>query len=471
MNKVNKNSGLTLLEVLVVLGIVVVLLGISIGVYFSLRQTNQLEIETEKVVSAVRLVQNRTLAAENFVSHGVHFDTTNDTYTLFQGTVFDPMDANNELNTLDERVEFLNIQLEGGGFDVIFDRLLASTSQSGFVEIIDKQDTTQIKIICIENSGNIRVLDIGETSSSCVDGALEYVSGTTDADLASFPGNSGNGDPAQSFTVGATTLSASRVDLYIRRNGTPSDVYLEIREGSTVGIVIGKSWLAQGSSLPTSLSWVQFIFPSPVQLSATTQYFLRLRSLPESTILGSTAAGTIYWGYEYPGTYGGGDAWRYVGANDITTDDGMQLGPADPYDFSFKIFSEDGPVSTDSRHLEFDFSDDLRDYTNLELSFNGGTVTQTVPIALPNLNSASTIFDWEDTIDVGGSNQTIRIHSLYIDGNSTVLSVHRDGELNNVSLDIDIDVPTTIDLVDYTAGGTPTKGETLGFEIDSMVYR
>ena len=467
MSVAKKNSGFSLIELLTVLGLATLFLTMSVGVYFSFRQRNQIDIESQKVASALRLAQNKTLAAQNFETHGIHFDSAVETYTFFEGATFDSMDPDNEVVPLENNTEFSNIQLADGGVDVIFDRVSGRTTQYGFVEIVDVRDATIIRTLCIEGEGSVRILRVGSSSSICTQGVLEYTEGTTAADLASFPNNLGFGDAAQSFTVGTSDIYVHRVELFLMQTGTPSDVFLEMRSGTSNGTVVGKSLMVASSSLPTTLSWVRFIFPSPVTLTASSQYFLRLRSLPDSTVAFSGAAGTIYWGYEHspsaPPAYSDGDAWRYVGANDNPLDQGQQLGPADQYDFSFRLFSQDGPSMTDSRHLEFDLTFSIRSNTNITLSFDGGSTVEVVLIA-DFMNVDSTIFDWEATIDVSGSPQSVRIHSLYIDDEDTILSIHRDRRLNDAFLLIDVD---GTDVVTYTATGTPSMGPT----IDSMVYR
>lgn len=165
---------------------------------------------------------------------------------------------------------------------------------------------------------------------------ISYTSGTTDADLISFPANSGWGDPGQNFTVGSSNIQAPKVELYIKKVGSPSDLYLEIRQTSTVGAVIATSNTLTNAILSSSLSWTTFTFDTAPTLLANTQYYLRLRSVPDSGIPFSGAQTAIYWGYAFPGSYAGGDAYRYInqnnagGAGQILTS----------YDFNFKIYRQ-----------------------------------------------------------------------------------------------------------------------------------
>src|SRR3989338_3999107 len=129
------NLGFTLLELTIVIGIVTLILAVSTGIFFVLRSGNVLDVEAERIVSTLHLARNRTYASSGLNSHGVHFDTVQNTYTLFSGDTFDSLDPDNEQNTLGGTTEFLNIQLEGAGVDVIYDRLVGTTSNWGFVEI------------------------------------------------------------------------------------------------------------------------------------------------------------------------------------------------------------------------------------------------------------------------------------------------------------------------------------------------
>ena len=181
-----------------------------------------------------------------------------------------------------------------------------------------------------------RQLPSGEVVAEAFEG------GVTDGDLGNFPSNdSGTGDLVQGFTTPAgSVIRVPRVELYLRRvSAAPSDLYLEIRSGSSIGPVVAMSVTLDGASLPASLSWVSFAFPTLPTLSEGTTYHLCLRSDPTSTEAFSGSIGTIHWGHLQtdPSTYAGGIARRFVGAGGIPLDEGEAL---DQYDFSFRVYKE-----------------------------------------------------------------------------------------------------------------------------------
>ncbi len=164
--------------------------------------------------------------------------------------------------------------------------------------------------------------------------------GMTNNNLASFPSdNAGLGDPAQGFTVGASPLAVSRLELLMSRGtSAPSPVYAELRAGPT-GVVVGTSQVVVSATLPLGApAWTTFQFPDVVSLASGAKYYIRLRSIPSSTDAGSGSAGTIYWNYlQTPSSpYAGGEARRYVGQFSDVSDAGK---PLDEYDFGFRVYA------------------------------------------------------------------------------------------------------------------------------------
>ena len=187
------------------------------------------------------------------------------------------------------------------------------------------------------NTKRLTVRTVVGTSATT---SVSFQGGTTDGSLGSFPSNNaGDGDVAQSFTTGGSAVSVGDVELYLKRVGNPSTVYLEIRSGSTAGTVVATSASVASTTIPSSsLSWVKFMFGSAPLLSANTLYYLRLRSTPASTVASSGSSGTLNWGYLQSASspYAGGQATRYVGRLNNPSDQGQALSQ---YDFAFRVNS------------------------------------------------------------------------------------------------------------------------------------
>lgn len=160
--------------------------------------------------------------------------------------------------------------------------------------------------------------------------SIAYENGLTDADIpgSQFPNNNGWGDPAQSFTVAGEDVAIPSVSLLLKRVGNPSPVYLEVRDAPEGAVLAASNTVDPASISDTALEWTTFSFASSPTLTASTEYYLRLRSNPDSTVPFSGAQGALHWGYGFPGSYAGGAGYRFVGAGaeELTN-----------YDFSFRI--------------------------------------------------------------------------------------------------------------------------------------
>lgn len=473
--RANIQNGFSVIELVVVIALITTILGIAAGTIFVLQGRSTLDSETERLASTLRLARSKTLAAENFSQHGVHFDNASSTYTLFEGGTFNQGAAGNETARLDERVAFNAVTVgTSSDPDVVFERVSGTTDDNGYIELVDVNDPSETRVICVEETGSVVVLDASQDPADCEPAAVEFTGGTTDAQLTDFP-SAANGDAGQSFTTGATPTTVGRVDLFLRyvdddSDDKDSDLLLEIRENSTAGSVLGRSLIVKGADVSNNaLAWQQFTFPRPVELTAGTQYFLRLRSLPDATEpLEPYPEEIVHWGYEQTtaSPYAGGDAWRHIGANGIPSSQGQRL---DQYDFSFRVFEKEPPPEKDWRTLDFNLGFTLRGHAVITLNFGGITTTEITVNDFMDLNQ--TEFDWEDTIVVNGERNHLRIHSRYIDANDTVLHVHRGCDENETPVDIDID---TVDLVEYSSGACsdpPNNMPIKGGTIEDMIAR
>lgn len=94
----------------------------------------------------------------------------------------------------------------------------------------------------------------------------------------------------QGFQV-STPWTVTRVAVKVRKLGSPGDnfrIALYPDSGGVPGTFLSAEEIA-GSLLPTELSWVEFVFATPVALSAATTYYIGIRR---------TAAASLDSGYE-----------------------------------------------------------------------------------------------------------------------------------------------------------------------------
>lgn len=116
----------------------------------------------------------------------------------------------------------------------------------------------------------------------------------------------------------------------------------------------------------------------------------------------------------------------------------------------------------DSRHVNFDLGWSIRSAATLRLTFSdppGADIAQNIPLQDVCAGSPRASCDWSGTVDVGGSPQTLRVHTVSLTDTGTVLSVDRDLRKNTKALTVHIiDGGIAKDIASYTTGGAATPG-------------
>ena len=153
MNKIqlNNQSGLTIIEIMIAVSVIVVLATLSFQVFNVFIKRQALDKDTQKIVSMLKEARSATLASRANSVYGVHFVATRT--VMFRGTVFIESDSNNRELSLNPRVQITATNLNGGGSDIIFDRLTGATDQYGSITLSLVASTSITKIISIEETG------------------------------------------------------------------------------------------------------------------------------------------------------------------------------------------------------------------------------------------------------------------------------------------------------------------------------
>ncbi|MDP2930802.1 MAG: hypothetical protein Q8N56_04370 [bacterium] len=118
----------------------------------------------------------------------------------------------------------------------------------------------------------------------------------------------------------------------------------------------------------------------------------------------------------------------------------------------------------DFRHTHLTYSRTIAIATEkVKLTFSDG-----VPVVIQEISFAENIeknqFFWEGEVLVGGAVQKIKIHTTELNNPETVFCLHRDGQENNASLEIDLsgDTSPSPNLIGYSADGFLTaKGSSI----------
>lgn len=121
--------------------LVIIIFGISVGLSILYHQSSQIRADLRSQVSQftsyVRLAHSNALSGLNNQSHGIHLETSS--YTTFIGSSYNPLDEYNFVIDLPGIIEIQNINLNGGGNDIIFTTTAGETSNYGSVDFVSTQ--------------------------------------------------------------------------------------------------------------------------------------------------------------------------------------------------------------------------------------------------------------------------------------------------------------------------------------------
>ncbi len=146
-------KGFTIIESLIGIAIIAIIATIFVSLFGSFRGTSELTEVHTTIVGMLEDARARTLAAESNSAHGVHFETAR--AVLFRGNSYNASASSNEPYLLPGTVTISTISL-GGPADVVFTRLVGTTTASGTITLQSVSDVTRTRTITILSTGIVK---------------------------------------------------------------------------------------------------------------------------------------------------------------------------------------------------------------------------------------------------------------------------------------------------------------------------
>ena len=138
----NLGEGFTLIEVLIVIGVMALLVGLSSLSLVSFGKGSELDSARTSVVQALRESQSNSLANLGNNPWGVHFEANK--VVIFQdtGSGYNPGDSVNNRTKVMPKGVTISWSLTGGTDYLMFDKGLGTTLNNGTVTITSTANTT-----------------------------------------------------------------------------------------------------------------------------------------------------------------------------------------------------------------------------------------------------------------------------------------------------------------------------------------
>jgi prepilin-type N-terminal cleavage/methylation domain-containing protein len=151
------NRAFTLVELLVTLGIIVILAGISFISIINYKQRQELVSASQEIVSVLRNAQDRSISQESGSRWGVYFENPSsgtDFFDLFRGETY----AGGELVSraaLSSNLQFVN-PVSGSNVTIIFSPITGLPNSSTTIKLSLISNSTVSSTIIIDTNGKIQ---------------------------------------------------------------------------------------------------------------------------------------------------------------------------------------------------------------------------------------------------------------------------------------------------------------------------
>ncbi len=155
--KNSKISGLSLIEILVVLAIVVAITFFAVLNLSGTYRQKALENDAAKIVFSLRTAKEKSISQQDGNQWGVHFENSADkigVYAVFAGSGFSTSTSIIYKN-LDPSVQFI-IPGQGSSVDIFFSKVYGLSSVSTSIIISLRSDSSNQRVIGITQNGGIQ---------------------------------------------------------------------------------------------------------------------------------------------------------------------------------------------------------------------------------------------------------------------------------------------------------------------------
>lgn len=156
MEHSQSRKGITVVELIIVLAVVGVISLVAFSPLVRFRDNQVLVATTEQIVSLIYAARTNTIASKDAAQYGIHFESGR--VVLFKGAAFTEPSANNKELALPPSIRISTISLNGGGTNIVFDRLVGTIAQFGTVVLTLKSNASSTRTIAIEQTGTVTLV-------------------------------------------------------------------------------------------------------------------------------------------------------------------------------------------------------------------------------------------------------------------------------------------------------------------------
>lgn len=137
--------GFSLLELIIVIAILGVLVTTIVPSFLKFRQSSVLNTETQELVTIINRARLLSVSSKNDQQFGVHLEAGQ--VVLFQGTTYSAGAVTNEPHIWNSSLTLATIVVNGGGPDVVFQKVTGATNQNATTTLLITGTTASSTVI------------------------------------------------------------------------------------------------------------------------------------------------------------------------------------------------------------------------------------------------------------------------------------------------------------------------------------
>ena len=151
--KIENINGFTLFEVILVIAIIGIISSITFLSFSNFHSGQALPNTVDEVTALFDEARSSTLAGKGGIQYGVHLQS--DRAILFAGTTYSSTSTSNKIILTDSLITIASTTLQGGGSDVLFNRLTGETGQYGTFIVKNTSTSVGQKTVTISKTGSV----------------------------------------------------------------------------------------------------------------------------------------------------------------------------------------------------------------------------------------------------------------------------------------------------------------------------
>lgn len=143
--KKKNTHAFTVIELIIVVAILGVLMTIITSSFANFHRNSILNTEAINLVTLINKARVLSISAKNDTQYGVHLESGK--AVLFEGGAYSPSSSTNETHIFETGLTLSNITVQGGGTEIVFNKITGSTSNSATTTLLITGTTASTTVV------------------------------------------------------------------------------------------------------------------------------------------------------------------------------------------------------------------------------------------------------------------------------------------------------------------------------------